>query len=224
VPLCVFAVPAVCAEVAFCDAVVLWVFVAEVVPVLAAGFAGVAGLAAGVELSVAAGALAAGGVVDGFVAGVCCAAADPAKKRVVANRLIAMLGSFRMDLVSQRFAGCANGVNRGVCSVIRGLPADRSRRRGARASRIHWRAGGIALARGRGWVKKATKTSDSKMWDWRLVIRDWRLVIRRSRCLSQPHETAFSTQLASAQGNRRGGRSAATFPMGGSQRGRMSRI
>jgi hypothetical protein len=30
--------------------------------------------------------------------------------RVVANRLIAMLGSFRMDLVSQRFAACANEV------------------------------------------------------------------------------------------------------------------
>lgn len=153
-PLCVFAVPAVCAEVAFCDAVVLWVFFAEVVPVLAAGFAG---LAAGVELSVAA-----GGVVDGFVAGVCCAATDPAKKRVVANSLIAMLGSFRMDLVSQRFAGCANGVNRGVCSVIRGLPADRSRRRGARASRIHCCAGGIALARGRGWVKKRRKRAIRK--------------------------------------------------------------
>jgi hypothetical protein len=142
VPLCVFAVPAVCAEVPFCDdapfgeAVVLCVFVAEVVPVLAAGFAGVAGFAAGVKLSVAAGALAAGGVVDGFVAGVCCAAAVPARMRVVANRLIAMLGSFRMDLVSQRFAGCANGANRGVCSVIHGLSADRSRRRGAAASRI----------------------------------------------------------------------------------------
>jgi len=143
---------AFCDEVPFCDAVVLCVFVAEVVPVLAAGFAGVAGFAAGVELSVAA-----GGVVDGFVAGVCCAAADPAKQRVVANRLIAMLGSFRMDLVSQRFAGCANGVNRGVCSLIRGLPPASSRRRGAAASRIRWRVGGMALARGRRCAKKRRK-------------------------------------------------------------------
>lgn len=145
---------AFCDEVPFCDAVALCVFVAEVVPVLAAGFAGVAGFAAGVELSVAAGALAAGGVVDGFVVGVCCAVADPAEKRVVANRLIAMLGSFRMDLVSQRFAGCANGVNRGVCSVIHGLPADRSRRRGAAASRIRSREGDIALTRCRRYAKR----------------------------------------------------------------------
>jgi hypothetical protein len=136
VPLCVFAAPAGCPEVPFCDEVALCDFVAEAAPVLAAGFAGVAGFAAGVEPSVAAGALVAGGVVDGFVAGVCCAAAVPAKIRVVANKLIAMLGSFRMDLVSQRFAGCANGVNRGGCSVNRGLLSDRSRRRWAAASRI----------------------------------------------------------------------------------------
>ena len=88
----------------------LCVFAAEAAAGFAAGFAGVAGFAVGAELSVAVGALAAGGVVDGFVAGVCCAAAVPAKMRVVANRLIAMLGSFRMDLVSQRFAACANEV------------------------------------------------------------------------------------------------------------------
>ena len=118
-PLWVFPAPAVCAEVAFCDElpfcddVALCAFVAEAAAVLAAGFAAVAGFfAAGVELSVAAGALAGGGVVDGFVAGVCCALAVPAKMRVVVNRLIAMLGSFRMDLVSQRFAARANGATR----------------------------------------------------------------------------------------------------------------
>jgi hypothetical protein len=134
--------------------VALCVFVAEADAGLAAGFAGVAGFAAAVELSVAAGALAAGGVADGFVAGVCCATAVPAKMRVVANRLIAMSGNFRMDLVSQRFAGCANGGKRGVCSVIGGLATDRSRRRGAAAGRIGGRAGGIALARRQGSAKQ----------------------------------------------------------------------
>lgn len=99
--------------------------VAEVAPLLAAGFADVAGFAAGVELSPEGGAFAAG-VVDGVVAGVCCAAAVPARMRVAANRLIAMLGSFRMDLVSQSFGACANGRNRDVGSVtlachLRGL-------------------------------------------------------------------------------------------------------
>ena len=145
---------AFCDEVPFCDEMALCVFVAEAAPVLAAGFAGVAGFAAGVELSVTAGALAAGGVVDGFVAGVCCAAAVPAKMRVVANRLIAMLGNFRMDLVSQRFAGCANGVARDVTVVIRGLPSERSGRRGTAAARIRRRTGGVAAARCRRFAKK----------------------------------------------------------------------
>ena len=95
VPVCVFVAPAVC------------VFEAEA----AAGFgAGFAGFAAGAEPSVAAGVVAAGGVVDGFVAGVCWAAAEPAKMIVAANTLTAMLGSFRMDLVSHWFGVCANGV------------------------------------------------------------------------------------------------------------------
>ena len=138
-PLCVFAAPAVfaevafCEEVRFCDDVALCAFVAEAAAGFAAGFAGVAGFfAAGVEPSVAAGALAGGGVVDGFVAGVCCAAAVPAKMRVVVNRLIAMLGSFRMGLVSQRFGACANGVTRHWRVVIRGsrFAAKRLIRRG----------------------------------------------------------------------------------------------
>ena len=90
VPVCVFAAPADCPEVPLCEEV--------------AGFvAGLAGFAAGVEPSVAA------GVVDGFVAGVCCAAAEPANM-VAANTLTAMLGSFRMDLVSHWFGVGANGV------------------------------------------------------------------------------------------------------------------
>ena len=106
-PLCVFAAPEDGVELAAC------VFVAEVAAGFAAGFAGVAGFFAGaVELSVAAGALAAGGFVDGFVAGGCCATAVPAKIKVAATTLTAMLGSFRMALVSQRFAACANGVIR----------------------------------------------------------------------------------------------------------------
>ena len=94
--------------VPLCDEAALCVFDAEA----AAGFAaGLAGFFAGdVEPSVAAGALDVGGVVDGFVAGVCCATAVPAKIMVAANTLTAMLGSFRMDLVSQRFAACANEV------------------------------------------------------------------------------------------------------------------
>lgn len=76
-----------------------------------AGFeAGFAGFATGVELS-GAGALAAGGVVDGFVAGFCCAAAEPAKEMVAANMLTAMLGNFGMELVSHCFAVRANGVS-----------------------------------------------------------------------------------------------------------------
>lgn len=102
------------------------VLLAEVAAGFAAGFAVVAGFGAGVELSVVAGAPAAGGFVDGFAAEDCRAAAVPAKMRVVANRLVAMLGSFRMDLVSQRFGACANGVNRDGCWVIPGLSADRS--------------------------------------------------------------------------------------------------
>ena len=80
----------------------------------AAGFAVVAGFAAGVEPSGAAGAPAAAGVVDGFVAEDCRAAAVPAKIRVLANTHVAMLGNFRMDLVSQRFGVFANGVNCGA--------------------------------------------------------------------------------------------------------------
>jgi hypothetical protein len=119
VPLCVFAAPAVCDDAPFGDEVALCVFVAEVAAGFAAGFAGVAGFfAAGVELSVAAGALAGGGVVAGFVAEVCCAAAVPAKMRAVAIRLIAMLGSFRMDLVSQRFAACANRLAQSLPKVL----------------------------------------------------------------------------------------------------------
>jgi hypothetical protein len=95
--------------------------VAEAAAGFAAGFAVVAGFAGGVELSVVAGALAAGGVVDGFVAEDCCAAAVPAKMRVLANTHLAMLGSFRMDPVSQRFGACANGVNRDVRLVSSGL-------------------------------------------------------------------------------------------------------
>ena len=94
VPDGVFAAPAVCPALPLCEEA-------------AAGFAaGFAGFAAGVEPS------AAGGVVDGFVAGVCCAAAVPARKIVAANTLTAMLGSFRMDLVSHCFAACANVVIR----------------------------------------------------------------------------------------------------------------
>ena len=110
-PLCVFAAPEVCAEVPFCGEAALCVLLADVAAGFAAGFAG---FAAGVELSGAAGVLAAGGVVDGFVAGACCAAAAPVKMRVAANTLVAMLGSFRMDLVSQRFGVRANAVNRDV--------------------------------------------------------------------------------------------------------------
>ena len=106
VPVCVFAVPAACVELAFC------VLVAEAAAGFAAGFAGVAGFAAGFELSVAAAVVDAGGVVDGFVAGVCCAAAEPAKMIAVANTAAAMLGSFRMELVSHCFAAGANGVIR----------------------------------------------------------------------------------------------------------------
>ena len=102
-------------EVAFC------VLLADV----AAGFAVVAGFAAGVELSVAAGALAAGGAVEGLVAEDCRAGAVPAKMRVAANTQIAMLGNFRMDLVSQRFGACANGGNCEVCSVMPRLPCER---------------------------------------------------------------------------------------------------
>jgi hypothetical protein len=101
VPVCVFVVPEVCVEPEFC------VLLAEAAAGFAAGFAG---FGAGVELSVAAGALAGGGVVDGSVAGVCCAAAEPAKKMVAANTLAAMLGSFRMELVSHCFLAGANGV------------------------------------------------------------------------------------------------------------------
>jgi hypothetical protein len=101
VPVCVFVVPAVGVEPEFC------VLLAEAAAGFAAGFAG---FGAGVELSAAAGALAGGGVVDGFVAGVCCAAAEPAKKMVAANTPTGMLGSFRMDLVSHCFAAGANGV------------------------------------------------------------------------------------------------------------------
>ena len=68
------------------------------------------GFAADVEPSVAAGVVDAGAVVDGSVAGVCCAAAEPAKKMVAANTLAAMLGSFRMELVSHCFLAGANGV------------------------------------------------------------------------------------------------------------------
>ena len=101
--------PALAGFAAVCDEVPVCVLLADAAAGFAAGFGG---FAAGVELSVAAGALAAGGVVEGFVAGVCCATAVPAKIRVVANRFVAMLGSFRMDLVSQRFAACANEVAR----------------------------------------------------------------------------------------------------------------
>jgi hypothetical protein len=59
--------------------------------------------------------------VDGFVAGVCCAAAEPAKMKVAANTLTAMLGSFRIDLVSHWFAACANGVVRDWYVVIGGM-------------------------------------------------------------------------------------------------------
>ena len=100
-PVCVFVVPAVCAERGFC------VLLTEA----AAGFA--AGFAAGVELSVAA------GVVDGLVAGVCWAAAEPAKIIVTANTPDAMLDSFRMDLVSHWFVGRANVVIRDWCVLIR---------------------------------------------------------------------------------------------------------
>ena len=91
VPVCVFAEPEVCPEPPDCEEAVDF----------AIGFAG---FVAGVEPSVA------GGVVDGFVAGVCCAAAVPAKIMVAANTFIAMLGNFRMDLVSHWFAACANVV------------------------------------------------------------------------------------------------------------------
>jgi hypothetical protein len=102
VPVCVFAAPEVCPEPPVCEE--------------AADFAaGFAGFAAGVEPSVA------GGVVDGFVVGVCCAAAVPAKIMVAANTLIAMLGSFRMDLVSHWFGMCANGVIRDWSVVVREL-------------------------------------------------------------------------------------------------------
>ena len=84
---------------------------ADVAAGLAAGFAVVAGFAAGVELSGAAGALAAGGAVEEFVAEDCRPGAVPAKRRVAASRHITMLGSFRMDLVSQRFGARANGGN-----------------------------------------------------------------------------------------------------------------
>ena len=106
-------------EVAFC------VLLADVAAGFAAGFAVVAGFAAGVELSVAAGALAAGGAVEGFVAEDCRAAAVPAKMRVAANTHIAMLGNFRMDLVSQRFGAGANGGNCEVCLVMPRLPCAR---------------------------------------------------------------------------------------------------
>ena len=100
VPVCVFVEPAVCVELESC------VLLAEPAAGFAAGFAG---FGAGVEVSVAAGALAGGGVVDGFVAGVCCAAAEPAKMMVAANTLAAMLGSFRIGLVSHCFPAGANG-------------------------------------------------------------------------------------------------------------------
>ena len=76
-------------------------------------------------MSVAAGALAAGGAVEGFVAEDCRAAAVPAKMRVAANTHIAMLGNFRMDLVSQRFGAGANGGNCEVCLVMPRLPCAR---------------------------------------------------------------------------------------------------
>jgi hypothetical protein len=108
VPLCVFAVPEAGAAVPFCDEAAFCVLRADV----AAGFAVVAGFAAGVELSVAADPVAAGGAVEGFVAEDCRARATPAQRRDAANTHIAMLGSFRMDLVSQRFGACANERNR----------------------------------------------------------------------------------------------------------------
>ena len=100
VPVCVFVVPEVCAEPESC------VLLAEPAAGFAAGFAG---FGAGVEVSVAAGALAGVGAVDGFGAGVCCAAAEPAKMMVAANTLAAMLGSFRIGLVSHCFPAGANG-------------------------------------------------------------------------------------------------------------------
>ncbi len=125
-PAGVFAAVELCPEVAglaaVCDEVPVCVLLAEATAGFAAGFAVVAGFAAGVELSVAA----AGGVVDGFVADDCRAAAVPAKMKMVASTYVAMLGSFRMDLVWQRFGACANGVDRDVCPKMRDLPSSRS--------------------------------------------------------------------------------------------------
>lgn len=101
-----------CEEAAFC------VLLADVAAGFAASFAVVAGFAAGVEWSDAAGALAAGGAVEGFVAEDCRPGAVPAKMKVAVSTQIAMLGSFRMDLVSQRFGARANGGNCEICSVL----------------------------------------------------------------------------------------------------------
>src|SRR6202451_1877065 len=57
-----------------------------------------------------AGALAAGGAVEEFVAEECRAGAAPAKMRIAANTHIAMSGNFRMVLVWERVGGCASRV------------------------------------------------------------------------------------------------------------------
>lgn len=122
VPVGVFAAPPVCPEAPLCEEAAVCALDAEVV----AGFG--AGFAAAVEPSVVTGAFDDGGTVDEFVAGVCRAAAVPARRKVAAKTLTAMLGSFRMDLVSHCFAVCANGVIREWCVLMADLGKGRARR------------------------------------------------------------------------------------------------
>jgi hypothetical protein len=124
VPVGVFAALPVCPEVPLGEEAAVCVLDAEVVAGFGAGFAS---FVADVELSVAE-ALDDGGAVDEFVAGVCCAGAVPARRMVAAKTLTAMLGSFRMELVSHCFAVCANGVIREWCVLMADLGKGRARR------------------------------------------------------------------------------------------------